>query len=111
VYLDHRDLLQGGRTGVAERAGAADPLGPARGGYQDVLFVAERSRREQGTAWPDRADDQIVMPGSQSLQCFLGGAEGGAQGEALAVLAGQLRERGQRPFGGELRRAGQMQGP
>ena len=46
----------------------------------------------------------------EPFEDLVGGAEGGAEREALAVLAGQLRERGQRPLGGELGRPGEMQG-
>ncbi len=109
VHLDHGDVLQVGCAGAVGPYGAG-PLRPVGRGDQDVLLVAERGRREQCAARSGRPDGQIVMPGRQALQRLLGGPERGAQGEALPVLTGEPRERGQGPLGGELRRPGQMQG-
>lgn len=75
-----------------------------------MLLVAERSRGEQGATGTGRGDGQIMMSGGEPFQGLLGVAEGGTQRETLAVLARQLRERGQCPLGGELRWPGQMQG-
>ncbi len=76
-----------------------------------MLLVAEGGRGEQGTTRLGGGDGQIVVSGGQALQHLVGGPEGDPQREALAVVAGQLGERGQSPLGGELRRAGEMEGP
>jgi hypothetical protein len=52
-----------------------------------------------------------MMAAGQPFEHLLGRPEGGAQCEALAVVAGQLGEGRQNTFGGELRRPGQMQRP
>ena len=56
-------------------------------------------------------DGQVVVPGGEALQRLVRVAEGGPEREALAVVPGQLGEGGQGPLGGELRWAGEMQGP
>ncbi len=107
--LDHGKVVQDGRVLRAGLRGA-EPLGPVRGGDQDVFLVAERRRAEQSTARTGRADGQIMMSGGQPLQGLLGVPEGRPQREALAVVAGQLGERGQSPLGGELGGTSEMQG-
>ena len=94
--LHDGQLLQHAHALAAQHSGP-EPGRPARRGDQDVLLVAERSRREQPAARPGGGDGQIVMPGGQPLQGLLGVPEGGAQGEALAdvsgVRAGRARTR------------------